>query len=680
MDTHASTILDEVGRVNPSELLLAENVTSALHKSLCVQFANTLAMRPEWTFDRETSVALLCQQWKVSTLSGFGFEDSQPCLRAAGAILYYLKETLRTGAAHIRPLQPYRTDSVLVLDEVTRRSLELSRTLRDNEREGSLLWAIDRTVTPMGARFLHDAILTPLNNQLTIQARLDAVEELTQYHSRRAELRGWLKDVADLQRLTARVSTQRATPKDLAAVGRTLARLPEIKAQLHPCKSELLKSLHHGLETFPDLRQTLEKALDENPPYTAREGGIFKSGYHAELDTLRQLATDGKTWMARYQADQVQRTGIQSLKISYTQAIGYYIEVTNANEARVPPEYIHERTLKNCKRYTTPELREYQEKVLTAQDRAVGLEQELFNTLRDTVSLQTQALLAVADVLATVDFLTGLAELAATRNYVKPKMVSTPVFEVKNGRHPVLDQTLPPGTFVPNDIFFHPDDGMFWLITGPNMSGKSTFIRQTALLAILAHMGSFIPADSATIGLVDRVFTRVGASDELRRGQSTFMVEMTEAANILNNATAKSLVILDEIGRGTSTYDGVSLAWAMTEHLHDVVECRALFATHYHELAQLQQRLSHLRNYTVAVKESDRDIVFMHKIMPGNANKSYGIHVARLAGVPENVLIRADEVLASLESQHQLPTLNPTDRPRRRKTVVSSTGPSLFEE
>jgi DNA mismatch repair protein MutS len=418
--------------------------------------------------------------------------------------------------------------------------------------------------------------------------------------------------------------------------------------------------------------------LTEDPPYTTKEGGIIKLGYHAELDTLRQLAAEGKTWMARYQAEQVAATGIGSLKIAYTQAIGYYIEVTNANEHRVPANYIHERTLKNAKRYTTPSLREYQEKVLTAEDRSLGLEYELFVTLRDKVAVETPRLLETADVLASLDFLAGLAELASTRGFVRPKIADEHVLDIRGGRHPVLDQVLPPGTFVPNDVRFGPDAGTFWLITGPNMAGKSTFIRQVALLTLLAHVGSFVPATSATIGLTDRIFTRVGASDELARGQSTFMVEMTEAANILNNATPHSLVILDEIGRGTSTYDGVSLAWAITEHLHDAVGCRTLFATHYHELAQLSDKLPRLRNYTVQVKELDRDVIFLHAIAPGNADKSYGIHVARLAGVPDAVLGRAEAVLESLEAGHELKP-PPTGRTRKLKPQAPPV-PSLFGE
>jgi DNA mismatch repair protein MutS len=666
-------LADEIARLAPVETLVPENAADGLHPPM----SGTVA-RPDWTFDPTTTAQTLHRHFGIATLAGFGFDDAQPCLLAAGAVLHYLQETLKASLSHVLRLTPYSPANHLVLDEVTRRSLELTRTLRDNARDGSVLATLDRTVTPMGARRLHDELLAPLRDRSAIEARFDAVDELTKNLSLRETVRSLLDQTADLQRLTARVSTARATPKDLAAVARTLQLLPKLKAKLTGRSSKVLLGLETRLELFPDLRTLLDSALTEDPPYTTKEGGIIKLGYHAELDTLRQLAAEGKTWMARYQAEQVAATGIGSLKIAYTQAIGYYIEVTNANEHRVPANYIHERTLKNAKRYTTPSLREYQEKVLTAEDRSLGLEYELFVTLRDKVAVETPRLLETADVLASLDFLAGLAELASTRGFVRPKIADEHVLDIRGGRHPVLDQVLPPGTFVPNDVRFGPDAGTFWLITGPNMAGKSTFIRQVALLTLLAHVGSFVPATSATIGLTDRIFTRVGASDELARGQSTFMVEMTEAANILNNATPHSLVILDEIGRGTSTYDGVSLAWAITEHLHDAVGCRTLFATHYHELAQLSDKLPRLRNYTVQVKELDRDVIFLHAIAPGNADKSYGIHVARLAGVPDAVLGRAEAVLESLEAGHELKP-PPTGRTRKLKPQAPPV-PSLFGE
>jgi DNA mismatch repair protein MutS len=545
----------------------------------------------------------------------------------------------------------------------------------------------------MGARLLHDSILAPLTDLAAINHRLDSVEELLKDHALRRSVREQLESCADIQRLTTRVSTAKAGPRDLSAIARTLRKLPAVKAKLTGRRASLLQDLEKRLELCPDIRELLDKAIEEDPPHIAKEGGVIKAGFNPELDELRALAVDGKNWIARYQAQEITRTGIASLKVGYNEIDGYYLEITNANETKTPAEYKHQKTLKNAKRYYTPALREYEEKVVTAQDKSKALELQLFLTIRDQVAAQTPRLLNTAEVLAVLDLLAALAELAAARNYVRPVLVDEPVLDIKDGRHPVLDQLLPPGTFVPNDANFGPDDGVFWLVTGPNMAGKSTFLRQVALITLMAHVGSFVPAKSAKIGMTDRIFTRVGASDELSRGQSTFMVEMTEAANILNNATPRSLVILDEIGRGTSTYDGVSLAWAMTEYLHNT-GCRSLFATHYHELAQLATALPRLRNYNVLVRELDAEIIFLHKIAPGSAERSYGIHVARLAGVPEAVLTRATAVLESLEKQHELPVsaapsapsangqvVQPPEAPRRKpKLKPQVSGPSLFSD
>lgn len=689
VDVPAGRLADELARLAAAEVLFAENTAAAVTQAAGSALPRTRSARPDWTFDPTTTLAALKTHFQVATLTGFGFDDAQPCLTAAGAVVIYLQETLRANLAHIRRIRPHRPEDLLTLDEVTRRSLELTRTLRDSQRDGSLLSVLDRTVTPMGARMLHDSLLAPLTDLPAIAARHDAVEELLKDHALRGHLRDLLEACADIQRLTTRVSTARASPPDLAKIAATLRLLPKFKAKLAGRKAALLASLEQRLELCPDLRELLDKALVDSPPFTAKEGGVIRPGYHAELDELRNLATEGKNWIARYQAQEITRTGIASLKVGYNEVHGYYIEVTHANTTKVPADYTRKQTLKNAERYITPALKEYEEKVLSAQEKSQALELQLFLQIRDQVAAQTHRLLNTADVLAAVDFLGSLAELASARGYVRPTLIDDAVLDIRDGRHPVLDQLLPPGTFVPNDAVFGPGAGMFWLVTGPNMSGKSTFLRQVALLTILAQMGSFVPAKAATIGLTDRIFTRVGASDELSRGQSTFMVEMTEAANILNNATARSLVILDEIGRGTSTYDGVSLAWAITEFLHDTVGSRTLFATHYHELAQLAGSLPKLRNYNVQVQELDKEVIFLHKIAPGNADKSYGIHVARLAGVPEPVLARAEAVLATLESRHELPTperaivkgnvVAPPEAPRRRpKLKPQITGPSLF--
>ena len=637
-----------------------------------------LTTRPDWTFDDSSARAALFSHFGVTTLAGFGFNDDQPCLTAAGALLLYLQETLKASLAHIGRLRPYRHDRYLFLDEVTRRSLELTRTMRDGNREGSLLSVIDRTVTPMGARLLLDWIVSPLADRAGIEARLDAVGELREEQSLRQELRENLGSGSDLQRLTARVSTGRASPRDLAAVGRTLRLLPRIKAKVTARKAALLCELESRLELCPDLRELLDAALVDDPPPNPREGGVIKPGHDAGLDELRAIAKGGKEWIARFQAQEITRTGISSLKVGFNQVFGYYIEVTHTHVSKIPADYQRKQTLKNAERYITPELKEHEEKVLTAEEKLLQREFELFTALRDQVAAQTSRLMQTAEVLATLDVLASLAELAASRQYCRPGLCDEPILEISDGRHPVLDQTLPPGTFVPNDVALGGELGKLWLITGPNMAGKSTYIRQIALIALMAQMGSFVPARQARVGIADRIFTRVGASDELSRGQSTFMVEMTEAANILNNATPRSLVILDEIGRGTSTYDGVSLAWAIAEYLHNTVGCRALFATHYHELAQLAEKLPRLRNYNVLVREYQDEIVFLHKIAEGSADKSYGIHVARLAGVPEDVLDRAEDVLAELEAHH----LN-TEATRIRKRLKlrgQKAQPSLFTD
>jgi DNA mismatch repair protein MutS len=680
-DIPSARLTDELARLAPAECLCSDQ-DATLVGDLLRRVAPTPALttRPDWTFDPDSACSALRQHLGVSTLGGFGFEDKQSCLVAAGALLHYAQEMLKAGLGHVRRLQPYFRSKVLQLDEVTRRSLELTRTLREGSSQGSLLAALDRTVTTMGARLLQEWLLAPLAERLPIEARLDASAELMEQHALRQELRQALTEVHDLPRLTSRVSTGRATPRDLAAISRTLRLLPRIKAKVTARRAALLKELESQLELCPDLREALDTALADDPPLSAREGGLIRAGYHAELDELRTIARGGKEWIARFQTQECARTGINSLKVGFNKVFGYYIEITHAHVQKIPADYQRKQTLKNAERYITPELKEYEGKVLSAEEKSQEREYELFVALRDQVAGQTDRLLQTGEVLAKLDVVAALAELAVSRQYVRPELADEPVLAIKEGRHPVLEQTLPPGTFVPNDVVLGPDDGTLWLITGPNMSGKSTFIRQVALLTMMAQMGSFVPAKAARVGLTDRIFTRVGASDELSRGQSTFMVEMTEAANILNNASSRSLVILDEIGRGTSTYDGVSLAWAITEYLHHQLGCRSLFATHYHELAQLSQTLPNLRNYNVLVREWQEDIVFLHKIAAGSADKSYGIHVARLAGIPTDVLGRARQVLDQLEAHHLSQELPSAARKRRRSSILPDIQPMLFAD
>lgn len=646
-------LADEMARLNPAEVLVSETaLDSPWVRALRGQSLAAITSRPSWDFVAEQARSTLFQHFGTTTLSGFGIDDNAPEVQAAGALIAYLRETQKTTIGHLTRLTPYRRGDVLALDEMTRRSLELTKTLRDGKRDGSLLQVIDRTCTPMGARLLADWLTSPLTNPEPIIERHEAVAELLRDTSLRSDLCGTLAQAYDLERLAARVGTGRATPRDLGALARTLALLPKLRARLTARASKRLNDLESALELCPEVRTAIEAALVDEPPLALKEGGLIRDGYHPDLDELREIARGGKSWIAKFQAEQIRRTGIPNLKVGFNKVFGYYIEITHAQGAKVPPEFVRKQTVKNAERYITPELKEYEDKVLRAEDRANELEYEIFTSLRDRVAAESPRLIQAGAVLAQVDVLAALAELAARQGYCRPEIVAEPVLEIEGGRHPVLDVLMPAGHFVPNEIHLGPSSGTIVVITGPNMAGKSTYIRQVALTAILAQVGSFVPAKSARIGIVDRLFARVGATDELGRGQSTFMVEMTETANILNNATPRSLVILDEIGRGTSTFDGISLAWAITEHLHDAVGCRTLFATHYHELVELEKTKPSLRNANVAVRESEGEIVFLHRIVPGGADQSYGIHVARLAGVPSPVLARAREILAFLEKQH----------------------------
>lgn len=656
-------LVDELLRLEVAELVLPDGFIPSWLPAVQAQWPGvSVTHRPVWTFEPRNALDALRQQFRVASLESFGFEENQVCLQAAGALLRYLQETLKTQPGHLTRLRAYHSGEVLHLDAVTRRSLELVRTLREGRREGSLLAAIDRTVTPMGARLLQDWLLAPLTCPQAIAARLDAVAELKEKPTLRRQLRSLLGQLHDLQRLTSRISTGRASPRDLVAVAVSLRVLPELSARLQEAQASALRQIAAQLHPLPELQSELQRALVDSPPISPKEGGLIRDGYHAELDRLRELARGGKAWIAQFQAREIARTGIPSLKVGFNRVFGYYIEVTHTHADKIPPDYQRKQTLKNAERYITPELKQYEDQVLRAEEQSQALEYELFVQLRERTAAAAPQLVETAEALARLDVLAGLAELADLSNYCRPEIVREPVLYLKGARHPVLEQILPAGTFVPNDVAMSPQEGFLWLITGPNMSGKSTFIRQTALLVILAQMGSFVPAESACIGIVDRIFTRVGASDDVARGQSTFLVEMTETANILHNATSRSLVILDEIGRGTSTYDGLAIAWAVAEYVHHVLGCRTLFATHYHELTQLEDALPGLRNYQAAVQEANGKIVFLHRIVPGAADRSYGVHVAELAGLPQAVIQRAREVLVRLESQQWHRGLPPAAR------------------
>lgn len=661
-----SRIEDELARIGPAEVIYRED-DSNFSPDTTAPWSWTA--RPAWSFAEQSATESLCKQFSVGSLEGFGFgDDDTAAIRAAGATLAYLQETQPTGLDHFRSITAHHRSGVLEIDASTRRSLEITRTLRTSSRDGSLVDAIDLTCTSAGSRMLADWIAAPLIDLVAIESRHDAVEEFVNQTQLRSDVRSTLKQTFDITRLLARIATQRTGPRDLQQVARTLGGLPTLKAKLAEREPLRLIHLESHLHLCPELRSELDAALADECPLNAGDGNFVRAGFDPELDALRELAAGGKQWILEYQQRQMDQTGIQNLKVGYNKVFGYFLEVTNAHKDKVPDDFIRKQTLKNCERYITPELKEYEEKVLDADDKASAREQLIFHNLRTRTHEHLATLQEVASAMAELDVLSALAEISVQRNWVRPAMTDDSVLRIDAGRHPVLDVTLPQGEFVPNDCVHSPEAGMILLITGPNMSGKSTYIRQVALITLLAQTGSFVPAESALIGVADRIFARVGASDELSRGQSTFMVEMVETARILNTATSRSLVILDEIGRGTSTYDGLSLAWAITEYLHEQIGCRTMFATHYHELTQLEESLPRVTNLNVAVKEWNDEVVFLHRIIPGGADKSYGIHVARLAGVPAEVNERAKDVLAQLEVDHR----DALDRP----TIVPPQGHS----
>ena len=668
-------LTDQLARLQPSECLVAEDAEPFAEWQ---QEQMMVTSRPSWMFGLQEATKVLELHFQLKGLDGLGFDTTDgPAIRAAGGLLGYLQETQKNSLQHLERVRPYLTGSTLEIDESTRRSLEISRTLREGRREGSLLSILDRCVTSMGSRLLSDWVANPLIDLDLINRRLSAVEEMTFKGDWCRAWREQLSGIYDIERLLSRIVAGRATPRDLSSIGRTLGQLPALVSMLEDAESTMLVELASLLDPCEDIADSLNHTLEAECPLVAREGGFIRAGKHEELDRLRELASGGKEWIARYQAEISQSAGIPNLKVGFNKVFGYYLEVTAAHWDKVPESFIRKQTLKNAERYITPELKEYEEKVVTADDRAKQLEYDLFLQLRQEVFDAAARLQQTARVLATLDVIAALGDLAIRRRYCRPEVLADPELRIEEARHPVLDVTEPEGTFVPNDTLMSADDGMIMLITGPNMAGKSTYIRQVALLTLMAQLGSFVPAKSARIGVADRIFARVGASDELSRGQSTFMVEMTETARILNTASSRSLVILDEIGRGTSTYDGVSLAWAIVEHIHDQIGSRTLFATHYHELTDLQSTLGGVRNFNVSVKEWDDQVVFLHKIIAGAADKSYGIHVARLAGVPLEVNERAKQVMSQLENEHLdehgRPKISPTVERNDRKGDIQLT-------
>lgn len=643
---------DEIMKFMPSEIVYNDNFLVSgfdvddLHERLNITVYNL----DNWYFDETATKKLLCKHFGVHTLTALGLDDFPAGSIAAGAVLQYLYETQKSGLGNITHINPYVSSRYMLLDSSTRRNLELTETLREKMKKGSLLWVLDKTKTAMGARCLRTYIEQPLIDLEDIVLRQDAIEQLVKDMPTREEIREYLNTIYDLERLLGKISYKTANPRDLIAFRNSLSMLPDIKRILSDFTAPLLQTLFEEIDGLEDLYGLIESAIVEEAPISSKEGGIIKDGFSEDVDYFRKAKTDGETWLLQLENAERERTGIKNLKIKYNKVFGYYLEVTNSFLSMVPDDYIRKQTLSNAERYTMPKLKEMEDTVLNAEDKLYGLEYDLFCEVRDALNDNMKRIQKTAKAIAQLDVFASLATVAEKNHYVRPKLNKKGVIDIKEGRHPVVERMIPNDMFISNDTFLDSDKNMISIITGPNMAGKSTYMRQTALITLMAQIGSFVPAKSAKIGIVDRIFTRVGASDDLASGQSTFMVEMNEVANILRNATSNSLLILDEIGRGTSTFDGLSIAWAVVEHISNkrILGAKTLFATHYHELTELEGKLPCVNNYCIAVKEKGDDIVFLRKIVKGGADKSYGIQVAKLAGVPDMVIDRAKDIVQQL--------------------------------
>jgi len=648
------TLLDELTRMAPAEVLVSEGLDEALLERLRGRFDGTaFTARPVDDFDAAIAGERLMEQLGLGTLKGLALDDAPEATACAGAVLAYVKRTQRDRVPHLRFPKRYSPAHFVVLDGNTQRNLELTESLADRRRRGTLLGVLDRTLTSMGGRKLRHWILHPLVDVDEIRARLDAVEQLHEDAEMRLELREALKGVGDLERLLGRLTSKSGNARDLKALGRSLEQVPVMRGALERAAAPLLCELRDSTDDLADVTTWVDQAIVDEPPALITEGELFKDGYDEELDGLRTLVRGGRDWIATLQKDESERTGIPKLKVGYNKVFGYYIEVSKASVHLVPEDYQRKQTLVNAERYVTPTLKQREEEIVTAQERMQKLEYDLFTALRDRIAAEAPRIQATADAVATVDTLLSLAEVASAKVYTKPDVNDSDELRLRDARHPVVEDLMSRGEFVPNDVTLEPSEASLLIVTGPNMAGKSTYLRQVALVTLMAQMGSFVPAAEAHVGVVDRIFTRVGASDNLVRGESTFMVEMIETANILNTATPRSLIVLDEIGRGTSTFDGISIAWSVAEHMHDSIRAKTLFATHYHELTDLANKLERAKNVNVAVREWNGRVVFLYRIVDGGADHSYGIQVAKLAGLPPNVLDRAREILEGLESGNQ---------------------------
>ena len=645
-------LMDELYKFMPSEIVCNEafymsgldldDLKNRLHMAIYSLEA--------WYFDDALCRETLQEHFKVASLEGIGLSDYECGMIASGALLKYLEETQKNSLSHMSRLTRYATGNYMVLDSATRRNLELVETLREKQKRGSLLWVLDKTKTAMGARTLRKYVEQPLIDKKSIVKRLDAVAELKDNAICREEIREYLNPVYDLERLVGKITYQSANPRDLIAFQSSLSMLPSVKCILKDMESDLLKEIYEELDPLEELCDLVGRAIQEEPPLAMKEGGIIKDGYNEEVDRLRKAKSEGKNWLADLETREREKTGIKNLRIRYNKVFGYYLEVTNSFKDLVPDYYTRKQTLANAERYIIPELKELEDTILGAEDKLCALEYELYCEVRNTIAAELTRIQRTAKAVAKLDVIASLALVAERNNYVRPKINEKGVIDIRDGRHPVVEKMIPNDMFIANDTYLDDKKQRISIITGPNMAGKSTYMRQAALIVLMAQLGSFVPASSANIGLVDRIFTRVGASDDLASGQSTFMVEMNEVANILRNATSKSLLILDEIGRGTSTFDGLSIAWAVVEYISNskLLGAKTLFATHYHELTELEGKISNVNNYCIAVKEKGDDIVFLRKIVKGGADKSYGIQVAKLAGVPDPVINRAKEIVEEL--------------------------------
>lgn len=647
-----SELIDEINKFVPSEIITNEYFSmsgidlTAVNDKLGI----TMSTLDSWYFDEDTCIKKLLTHFKVGVLDGLGLKDYTAGTIAAGALLLYLYEMQKGSVDHITSIVPYTTGKYMLIDSSSRRNLELVETMREKQKKGSLLWVLDKTKTAMGARALRSMIEQPLINKEDILKRQAGIEECNNRAIDREEIREYLNPVYDLERIMTKISCKSANPRDLIAFRNSLEMLPHIKKLIGTMRSDLFADCFANLDDLADIYSLISSAIVEEPPITIREAGIIKEGFSKEADELRRAKTEGKEWLAQLEAREKEATGIKNLKVKYNKVFGYYLEVTNSFKDLVPADWVRKQTLTNAERYTTDELKKLEDVILGAEDKLCSLEYDLFNEVRDSIAAEVRRIKSTARAIAEIDVYTALSVVAQQYNYVKPAINEKGIIDIKNGRHPVVEKMIRNDMFVANNTYLDNAKNRISIITGPNMAGKSTYMRQTALIVLMAQIGSFVPAQEANIGIVDRIFTRVGASDDLASGQSTFMVEMTEVANILRNATPKSLLILDEIGRGTSTFDGLSIAWAVVEYIANtkLLGAKTLFATHYHELTELEGTLDGVNNYCIAVKENGDDIVFLRKIIKGGADKSYGIQVAKLAGVPDTVIERAKELVADL--------------------------------